>query len=162
MSTFIIIVLILIVVILVIALTDKNKDEKASSNQKEIDIYQFQENQKLRTNRPISPKITGAEIYKESYITKNPSIKVDGKTFCITGNSNIYEREELIYMIEAKGGIIKRNVVLTLDYLVVCEKGSTDFKFGSHGLKVDRAIQWNKDNKANISIIREDQLIEFL
>lgn len=99
-------------------------------------------------------------IYKESIITKDAEVIIAGKSFCITGDSILYTREELEYQIKSKGGIIKTGVSKALNYLVICEQASSDYKYSNHGTKTEKALQYNRDYKSNIAIIREDQLVE--
>lgn len=58
-------------------------------------------------------------------------------------------------MIEAAGGSVTNSVSRKLDYLVLGGLGSTEWKHGSFGTKVEKAMSL-KQNGAALKIIHED------
>lgn len=91
-------------------------------------------------------------------------IKFKNESFCLTGKfaSAIGNRKIIEDMIKEKNGIIKSNVVLDLDYLVIGELGNPDWKHSNSGNKIKKALEYREENKTAIKIISEQQLLEYL
>jgi len=91
-------------------------------------------------------------------------IEFKDKSFCLTGKfaSAIGNRKVIEDMIKEKDGIIRSNVVLDLDYLVIGELGNPDWKHSNSGRKIEKALKYREENKTGIKIISEQQLLEHL
>lgn len=87
---------------------------------------------------------------------------ISGKTVCLTGNFDIDpSRERIINRIVELGGIIKKDIVKSLDYLIVGNQGSKDYKSGSKGSKIEKAEHFNEKG-ASIKIISESEFFKEL
>ena len=92
-------------------------------------------------------------------------IEITGKSFCITGKierineatEKPYTRAEVSTLIEKQGGIIKKSVVSSLDYLVIGGLGSDKYLAGTKGTKYTKA-----DQQENTQIISDTELFEVL
>ena len=92
-------------------------------------------------------------------------IEIAGKSFCITGKiSEIneatekpYTRAEVSTLIEQQGGIIKKSVIRSLDYLVIGGLGSDKYLEGTKGTKYIKAEQ-----QENTQIISDTELFKVL
>lgn len=93
---------------------------------------------------------------KSNFITK---VNIKGKTVCLTGEFDVGTREQVIDRITELGGIVKKNVIKSLDYLIIGNKGSEDYKEGTLGGKYENAVKWN-ERGANIAIVREKDFIK--
>lgn len=115
----------------------------------------------LNNKKPIISEqdfIRSAEIqFTNSIETPAFSIKGDicGKKICLTGDFEVGTREQVIDQITELGGIVKKNVIKSLDYLVIGSKGSADYKEGTLGGKYENAMRFN-NNGANIAIVHEE------
>ena len=95
----------------------------------------------------------------------NKTIEFKEKSFCITGefltlqkgSEKPLTRNMVSKMIEAKGGIIKKAVIKSLDYLVIGEGGSDRYKEGTKGKKYIKA-----EEQQNTTIISETELLRAL
>lgn len=83
------------------------------------------------------------------------SVRIDGNAFCLTGDFVYAPRAVCFRAIEERGGIVKKDVSRQIDYLVVGSLGSPEWKHGSYGTKIDRAMEL-KGGGGRPFIIRED------
>jgi NAD-dependent DNA ligase len=74
--------------------------------------------------------------------------------FCLTGEFAYAERRQCEELIETRGGIVA-NVTKKLNYLVVGERGSAEWKHGSFGTKIAKALDY-KQRGVPILIIAEN------
>ena len=84
-------------------------------------------------------------------------IKFAGTRFCLTG---LFSRpkDALRAAIEARGGAVAENVSRRLQYLVVGIAGSAEWKYGTFGTKIEKAMSIKEDDESALSIISEAQL----
>ena len=54
----------------------------------------------------------------------NPSVVIEGRTFCFTGRSPRMRRPMIERVLEERGAIMREGVSRKTDYLVVCSEGS--------------------------------------
>lgn len=84
------------------------------------------------------------------------TVHLEGRSFCLTGDFAFRPRAHCEAHIERAGGHIA-TVTRKLHYLVVGGLGCTEWKHGSFGLKVEKAIA-AKQAGAPILIVHEDAL----
>jgi NAD-dependent DNA ligase len=89
-----------------------------------------------------------------------PEIEFDGSVFCLTGNFVYAPRNVCIKETVDRGGIVKSNVSKKLNYLVVGGLGSPEWKNGSFGTKIHKAMELKQ--KAQIAIVHEDKWAQSL
>jgi NAD-dependent DNA ligase len=82
-------------------------------------------------------------------------VEVPGRSFCLTGNFCFGTRAACEEMIRQRGGVVQPAVTKKLDYLVVGGLGSEEWKHGSFGTKVDKAMAY-KSMGARILVVHED------
>lgn len=83
-----------------------------------------------------------------------PDIEFVGRRFCFTGQFYSGSRDWCMSQIERKGGIAQPNVTKALDYLVIGELGSEDWRHSTHGRKIETAIRYVEGGTA-IAIVAE-------
>lgn len=88
--------------------------------------------------------------------------QVEGKVFCLTGVFMAGKRSIVEDRIKYAGGIIISNITKNLDFLVIGTLSSRDWKFSSHGRKIEKAINYRDEEGAKLKIIAEENLFEFL
>ncbi len=76
-----------------------------------------------------------------------------GSLFCLTGQFAYAERAQCEEIILSKGGIVG-NVTKKLNYLVVGERGDVEWKHGSLGTKIAKALDY-KERGIPIKIVPE-------
>jgi NAD-dependent DNA ligase len=85
------------------------------------------------------------------------AVQFNGMTFCLTGDFVYGPRDRCSARIEKEGGEISQSVTKKLHYLVVGSLGSPEWKHGSFGTKIERAMKY-KDSGHGISIVREKKI----
>lgn len=95
-------------------------------------------------------------------IDKIDNLSIKGATFCLTGKFLSGKRAEIAGLVERLGGVVQDSVTMKLDYLVVGLLSSRDWKFSSHGRKIEKAISYRDENRTPLKIMGEETLIEFL
>jgi hypothetical protein len=86
-----------------------------------------------------------------------PQIDFAGARFCLTGKFN-QPKDALKAAIESRGGAVAENVSGKLQYLVVGSAGSAEWKYGTFGTKIEKALLIKEDDDTALSIISEAQL----
>lgn len=89
-------------------------------------------------------------------------LNLDGQTFCLTGEFIMGRRTSVESLIKKHGGRISDSITKKTNFLVVGTLSSRDWKFSSHGRKIEKAIEYRDIKISGIKIIGEDDLIKFL
>ena len=89
------------------------------------------------------------------------SVTFPQNRFCLTGDFIFAPREVCAAKIEERGGIVSASVTKKLNYLVVGSRGSTEWKYGSFGTKVERTMEYRREG-VPILIVREDRWVASL
>lgn len=80
------------------------------------------------------------------------------KHVCITGDFDYGSRKDVETLIESVGGIIDKSTKKVTDYVVVGAKGSSAWKTGNYGSKIQKAMEY-KNTGIEISIVEEKDFI---
>ena len=99
------------------------------------------------------------EIAEAGYVSELPldrvqQVDVTGKQFCFTGDFVFGPRSTCEEAIERRGGMVG-TLTKKLDYLVVGGLGSHEWKHGSFGTKIAKAVLY-RDGGCPIKIVHED------
>ncbi len=84
------------------------------------------------------------------------SVEFPEARFCLTGDFVFGPRNACNAATEKRGGVISPSVTQKLRYLVIGGLGSPEWKHGSFGLKIERAIQLKREGLP-ILIVHEDR-----
>ncbi|ECT1022495.1 NAD-dependent DNA ligase [Salmonella enterica] len=90
------------------------------------------------------------------------ALSIEGKTFCLTGVFVAGKRSVVESTIKKAGGIISSDVTKKIDYLVIGVLSSRDWRFTSHGRKVEKAVNYRDTGGVNLKIISEEMLFKVL
>lgn len=85
-----------------------------------------------------------------------PRVEFPGALFCLTGDFVFAPRDVCEANIEKRGGAVSKSVTKKLRYLVVGGLGSAEWKHGSFGTKLEKAIRYKRDG-VGILIVHEDR-----
>lgn len=77
------------------------------------------------------------------------------RRFCLTGDFMYGPREKVMAEIVGRGGLVQQGVTKKLNYLVVGVLGSDEWKHGSFGTKIKRAMEIKREG-LSLQIVRED------
>ena len=86
---------------------------------------------------------------------ETPPVEYTGATFCLTGDFVFAPRATCEQEIASRGGLVKSSVSKKLRYLLVGGLGSSEWKHGSFGTKIEKAMELKKEG-ARIFLIHED------
>lgn len=84
------------------------------------------------------------------------SIRIPASLFCFTGEFVFAPRAQCETAVATRGGTVQRNVTQKLNYLVVGALGSDEWKHGSFGTKITKAVEYQRRG-CPILIIHEDR-----
>jgi len=83
------------------------------------------------------------------------SIIIPGKTYCLTGDFAFAPRSLCEKEITSRGGTVKSGVSKKVDYLVVGGLGSAEWKHGSFGTKLEKAMAYKREG-VPILVVHEE------
>lgn len=86
---------------------------------------------------------------------------IKNKIVCLTGNFSFGQRSQLEKLIVLKQGVISHSITKKVDYLVLGSKGSTGYKYGKYGSKVNKALMMKSEGH-KIELLSEERLMEIL
>ncbi|HDG1710563.1 TPA: BRCT domain-containing protein, partial [Kluyvera ascorbata] len=89
-------------------------------------------------------------------------VDIEGKNYCLTGTFVAGKRALVEGLIKSAGGQISNGITQKLDFLVIGTLSSRDWKFSSHGKKIEKAVSYRDDNGAKLKIISEEMLFDVL
>lgn len=84
-------------------------------------------------------------------------LNIQGKIFCLTGAFVAGKRSIVEGLIVKNGGSVTDSITKKLDYLVIGTLSSRDWKFSSHGRKIEKAINY-RDEGGKLKIVSEEML----
>ena len=101
-----------------------------------------------------------ADLAARSHVTELayddvPQIRVPGSTFCLTGDFIFGSRDSCAAAITKRGGLFVGRITMQLGYLVLGSLGSPEWKHGSFGTKIEKAMEY-KQRGLPIKIVREE------
>lgn len=83
------------------------------------------------------------------------SVSFNGSTFCLTGDFVFAPRAVCAEAIECRGGSVSSSVTKKVKYVVVGGLGSSEWKHGSFGTKIEKAMELKRDG-VPLLIVHED------
>lgn len=89
-------------------------------------------------------------------------VSVENKTFCLTGVFLAGKRAHVEDLIKRNNGLISSGITKKIDFLVIGTLSSRDWKFSSHGRKIEKAVSYRDDEGAKLKIISEEMLFDVL
>ena len=88
------------------------------------------------------------------------NINHDGACFCFTGTFVSGARKAVESSVIKLGARTKKNVVQDVDYLIIGTLSSRDWRFSSHGRKIERALKLKEDGH-HIIILTERTWLKY-
>lgn len=111
----------------------------------------------------VSKQMTGLRLEEtgeacggvaEVFADEIESYDFNGARVCFTGKFVCGTRRAVQSATEARGAVISKKIVRALDVLIVGTIASRDWRFASHGKKIETALKWNNDG-SKILILSE-------
>lgn len=106
------------------------------------------------------------EIAATTHVTQllpyeTPAMSFPGSSFCLTGDFVFAPRSVCEQTIVRHGGTVKSSVSKKIQFLLVGGLGSDEWKHGSFGTKIERAMELKRGG-ALIAIVHEDHWVSCL
>lgn len=103
---------------------------------------------------------TLTELAESAHVSSLAMDKVEvvdivGRSFCLTGDFVFGPRNICETAITRRGGLVQPGITKKLNYLVIGGLGSREWKHGSFGTKVEKAMLYKQDGYP-IGVIHED------
>lgn len=103
-----------------------------------------------------SEDLADATHVTELALDRSAVITIPEATFCLTGNFVYAPRSQCEDVIVKLGGQVSNSVTKKVSYVVVGGLGSPEWKNGSYGTKIEKAIEYKRMGLP-LSIVHEDQ-----
>lgn len=85
-------------------------------------------------------------------------LKLEDTVYCFTGASTRFKKSEWKALVENNGAKFVDDMTLSVDYLVICNKGNSAWAHVSYGRKFEQAKKWQNEGNT-IKIITEDDFV---
>ncbi|GAA4842967.1 BRCT domain-containing protein [Algivirga pacifica] len=113
------------------------------------------------TNSNISDELkhNTFDINIFSICTHDPFVEFEGKTFCLTGRSDQFTKEQFQQLVEEMGGYYSSEFNGQVDYLIVADGGNSNWAFSCYGRKVESAMKMREKGNT-VSIMHEYDFLD--
>lgn len=95
-------------------------------------------------------------------VDSDTDIELEGKIFCLTGVFMAGKRSHVEDILKRCNGLISNTVTKKIDYLVIGALSSRDWRFSSHGRKIEKAISYRDNESVGLKVISEEMLFDAL
>lgn len=141
--------------------TDVLRDGRIDADEHQKLKVHFSEFVHKRDDRTItSPAVKDVQLIV-GLCAVCPEISFRGTTFCFTGLSVKYSRQEFLSLVSKRGGRGVTAVSPKVDYLVVGAEGNPCWMYACYGRKVEKAIELRKAGN-RIQIVHENDFHDAL
>lgn len=100
--------------------------------------------------------LASATHVTELALDRSAVVSIPNSTFCLTGDFVFAPRSHCESVICSRGGLISKSITKKTNYLVVGGLGSPEWKNGSFGTKIEKAMEY-KSKGVLIHVVHEDQ-----
>ena len=129
-------------------------DGRVDPKEHEIILHFFADVMSFLNHKSLNRKESSESSFVGGICAMTPEIKFSGKRFCFTGIPKRGPKRELQRVVEEKEGVVEKNVVNALDYLVIGANGNECWAYSAYGRKVEQAIDLRKAG-ARLTIVHE-------
>lgn len=95
-------------------------------------------------------------------VDSDADIDLEGKVFCLKGVFMAGKRSHVEDILKRSNGLISNTVTKKIDYLVIGTLSSRDWRFSSHGRKIEKAISYRDNEGVGLKVISEEMLFDAL
>lgn len=104
----------------------------------------------------FADELAEATHVTELALDRTVTVLIPDATFCLTGDFVFASRSHCESAIQRRGGLTSKGVTKKVNYVVVGGLGSQEWKHGSFGTKIEKAIEYKRQG-VPIMIVHEDQ-----
>lgn len=105
-------------------------------------------------HKALGRKVEGVPPFRGGICAVQPNIVIADRSFCFTGAPKYGPKRVLQDAVAERSGIVEKNVVKELDYLVIGAEGNECWAYSAYGRKVEKAIEQRKAG-GKVQIIHE-------
>lgn len=120
------------------------KDEKIDPAEHNLLKSFFSEFTAVMDDRTITAPMVSEGTNIVGLCAVCPEIVFSASTFCFTGASSRYTRNELAATVERLGGTFAPNITKSVKYLIIGADGNPCWAYACYGRKVERAVELRK------------------
>ena len=131
------------------------KDKKIDSREHEVLKGFFSEFLAILDDRTITAPHFSKDGTMLGICAVTPSISFKGQSFCFTGSSARYSRQQISDVVVTLGGQVVASVSSKLDYLVIGAEGNPCWAYACYGRKVEKAVELRRTG-ARLQIVHEN------
>jgi len=135
-------------------LTGVLADGKVDAKEHQTLLHFFADVLAFLEHKALGRRTGDVEPFRGGICAVQPNIVVADKRFCFTGTPRRGPKRVLQDAVSKRNGIVEKNVVKGLDYLVIGAEGNECWAYSAYGRKVEKAIEHRKAG-ANLLIIHE-------
>ena len=88
-------------------------------------------------------------------------LNIEGKSICFTGKFLSGSRKIMESLAKENGAEIRTGIAKDLDFLIIGSMASQDWKFSSHGRKIEAVLN-NKEQGSKTHIVNEETWMRFV
>ena len=134
-------------------LADKRIDENEHTMLKEF----FSEFLAILDNQTIVSPSVSIETKLVGLCAVCPEIHFENSTFCFTGASTRFTRNQLAQIVSSLGGEFVNSMTAKVKYLVIGAEGNPCWAYACYGRKVEKAVELRKSGN-RVLIVHENDL----
>lgn len=101
-------------------------------------------------------ELAEATHVSELALDRAVTVSIPAATFCLTGDFVFATRTHCESVIQKRGGVASKSFTKKVNYVVVGGLGSPEWKHGSFGTKIEKAMEYKRQG-APLFIVHEDQ-----
>lgn len=129
-------------------------DGKVDAQEHDMILHFFADVMSFLNHKSLNRKAVSESSFVGGICAVAPPIEFDGRRFCFTGAPKRGPKKELQKVVEERQGIVEKNVVKGLDYLIIGAEGNECWAYSAYGRKVEQAIEQRKSG-AKLTIVHE-------
>lgn len=121
--------------------------------------YELLKNKYIGRHKSTTIKINDQKLSLD--LIKEEYSNISGKIIVLTGDFKTGDRNEIKSFLEENGAFVKNSVSGKTNFVIIGAHGSNEWKFGTYGGKVDKALELQSKGK-DVKIIKEEEFFECL
>ncbi len=133
--------------------------ERCGLSDDEVSTFRMRYEPYANSKRNALQQSKKPDILTNEEVSTHEQIRFKGKIFCLTGDFDFGSKVDVELWLMARGGRCTETLNPQVDYVLVGNKGSRRWAYGSYGTKVKRAMDM-KANGVRIEIIKEADLLK--
>ncbi|MFM7168678.1 MAG: NAD-dependent DNA ligase [Planctomycetaceae bacterium] len=119
-------------------------DGRIDANEHETLLHFFADVLAFLNHKSLGKATTDVTPFRSGICAVQPQIVISERRFCFTGTPRKGPKRLLQEAVVSRNGIVEKNVVNALDYLIIGAEGNECWAYSAYGRKVETAIERRK------------------